>query len=140
MSFLLLTVHHLWVGTGAWAAGYKRPEGLRSMPPLPSLPTLCLDCQFGEPVEPPLSRAARRTPQDRDTYRKRTPPSRNFTLWPMQRGRPRVTRLNKTKGCALTFMVEENWKHSKRYRTTVFTHVPLIWEKFVKIANLAGSC
>ncbi|CAB1428024.1 unnamed protein product [Pleuronectes platessa] len=27
-----LTLHHQWVGTGAWAQGYKRPGGVRSVP------------------------------------------------------------------------------------------------------------
>lgn len=44
-----LTLHHLWVGTGAWAHGYKRPDEVWSRLPDPSPPLspafflLCLD-------------------------------------------------------------------------------------------------
>lgn len=110
VSFLLLTRHHPWVGTGAWAAGYKRPEGLRSMPPHPppkSLLTLCLDCQFREPVELFLSGAARmtlsRTVTGVITCYRHVPQTYSTEQRVQQ-----VTRLNKTKSCTLTFIVVEN--------------------------------
>lgn len=36
MMLHALTLHHLWVGTGAWAPGYKRPGGVQCMLPDPS--------------------------------------------------------------------------------------------------------
>lgn len=43
-----LTLYHLWVGTGAWAHGYKRPDEVWTrLPDLPLLPPVFLPAMFG---------------------------------------------------------------------------------------------
>lgn len=42
-----LTLHHLWVGTGAWAQGYKRPGEVQTTLPPPTNLYVWTNCQSG---------------------------------------------------------------------------------------------